>query len=399
MSSPDEVKTLLKNRRYSSGQQAARDVLLLCITTRMSPAKREIISGILAGTVDWKYLLKLAEFHGVAPLVFHNISTNNLSKLVDRTCLERLQTIYDETLYKNVIYTAELGSILSAFKENGIPAIALKGVTLAEMLYGNPALRTVLDLDILMRRDDLPRAGSLLDEMGYQKSTLPGDIDHPFHEVPYIKRAKISFFVELHWNLEDERLVSIPQEKLWERARTLRLPWGQVMVISFEDTLMFSAIQLFKQSDQLKILGDIAELLKKCEETLDWNYITDAARSWGIDTALYYSLRKAGELLEAPVPLSATKKLRPKAWRRWAIDLLSGRQLSIIPLKQRKLRAETLNLVRSLMMSEPGRMLRVLEKHRGRGSRGVWLRAVSWIILVLIAALGRNIAGMVSGGR
>jgi hypothetical protein len=392
---------MMKNRKYSSGRQAAREILLLCVTSKMTPERKEQISEILSGHVDWEYLLKLVEFQGVIPVVFHNISGSNLINRVPPSCREHFQKIYNETLYRNVILSDELTTILSAFNEHGIPVIALKGVALAELLYGNLVLRTMVDTDLLVRPDDLRRAGSLLNAMGYRQSTDPDDISHPFHGAPFFKLTTLPFFIELHWDLEDERLITLPREKIWERAQTLQLQWGQTKVLSFEDTLMFSAMQLFKQTEKLKILGDITELLKKYEDCIDWYYIIAAARSWGMGASLYYSLKRAKELLEAPVSLSVIEELKPVWWRRWAIEFLSSREIFLLPVKWKKIRAETLVVIRSLMMSNIKRTLWVLEKYRDRRTSGPagWVKTTMWMITVLAYAAGRNIAVNIFGER
>ncbi len=397
MSTTNQSKAVLKNKRHPSGRQAAGEILILCTTTRMTSGNKERLSGLLAGKVDWEYLMSLVEFHNIAPLVYHNITENNLGDRVDKSCLERLQATYNDTLYRNVVFSSELARILSAFNRQDIPVIALKGLALAEMLYGNMVLRTMSDIDILVSADDLPRAGALLKEMGCEQSASPDRTSHPFHGAPYIKKGKAPFSIELHWNLEDERLISVPVARIWERSRTLKLQWGEPRVLSLEDTLIFSAIQLYKEFDRLKILGDIAVLIKKYEGDLDWRYIMDAARSWGTGTIIYYSLRRAKDLLEAPVPPGILEELKPEAWRRWAIGFFSSHEALLTPTNWLKIREETLIIVRSLMMSRCHQARLVLEKNRGKGKRAAWLRTTAWIIIMCIRSLWRNMAGLVSG--
>jgi len=116
-----------QDRSSTSGWRAAREILLLCTTAGISPGRKEQISQLLAGTVDWRYLLELAEFHGVAPLIAHNLVINSLTSMVPKPYLERLSQIYNKTLYMNVILANELIKVLSIFSQHGIAAIVLKG--------------------------------------------------------------------------------------------------------------------------------------------------------------------------------------------------------------------------------------------------------------------------------
>jgi len=344
-------------------------------------------------------LLELAELHGVAPLIAHNLVNNGLTSPVPQPYLKRLNQLYHNTLYRNVVLSNELTKVLSVFSKHGISAITLKGTILAEQLYGNPGLRTVADMDILVQPEEISLASSLLSEMGYKQSVTKRALDHPFHEL-YCKQVQFSMIIELHWNLDDQKLVAVPQQEIWHRAQLLQIEGGTTMVLSPEDTLLFLSNHLTKQDNQLlRSLCDITELIKKYNGVLDWDYIIESAHSWGIGTGVYYSLSRAQNLLEAPVPVSAIRALKPKVWRRWLLDVLVSKEFFISTTRVSKLRAETYNIVRSLMMKRARQTLAVLAKYRGYEKRAAWLRTAIWIMLVLMAALGRNTVRVASGLR
>lgn len=386
-----------QDRPSLSGRRAAEELLLLCATASISPGRKERISRFLSGTVDWRHLLDLAEFHGLAPLLAHNLATNGLSGQVPPPCLKQLNQSYHNTLYKNVIFSTEMENVLSIFSQHGIAVIALKGTILAEQLYGNPSLRTVVDMDILVRPEELSRSGSLLLETGYQQLDMKRPWEHAFHEV-YYKQAQFSLFMELHWNLEDRKLVAVPHEEIWRRAQPL--PAAATLVLSPEDNLLFLSNHLTKQDDQLlRSLCDITELIKKYDGVLDWEYIVRAAHSWGIGTGVYYSLKRSKELLGAPVPVSLIRALKPAAWRRHTLELLTGQEAFVSPIKSNKLRSEILAVVHSLMMKSRRQTLLVLSRHRGSWKRAAWLRTATWVMLVFGAALGRHAVRVVSGRK
>jgi len=397
-----EAQTQVSGQGKSSptGRRSAREILLICATASVSPERKKRLSQILAGTVDWRYLLDLARFHGVAPLIASNFTANGFASTVPQPCLEKLNQIYNSTLYRNIVLTDELSRVLAVFQQHGIEAIVLKGTVLAEQLYGNPALRTVVDLDIMVRPEELSSASSLLVEMGYEQLVPPQIWDHPFHKAPYRKQGKFPVFIELHWNLEDERLVAIPQPDIWNRAQLLKLAGGDIMVLSPEDTLLYLSNNFSKQSSRkLRTLCDIAELIKKYDGVLDWDYIVKSAKSWNLEAALYYSLRWAHDLLGAPVAESSVRALEPSAWRRCSLGLLMNREFFVSNIRSDKLRAETYIVVRSLMMKHGHQMREVLSRYRGVEKRAKWLRTASWAVLVFGAALVRNIARAIPGWR
>ena len=384
----------------SHGKRVAKEVLLLCTTSGISQARKEQISRTLAGTIDWKYLLELARLHEVLPLISYNILNNDFTDHVPEPYKEQMEKIYYSTLFRNVLLSSELANVLSRFSQNGIAVISLKGTVLAEMLYGNPGMRTTSDTDIIVQPEVLSRARSLLLEMGYTQSKSPEPWEHPFHEEPYRKQSIFPMSIELHWDLDDSRFVSVSKEEIWRRARPLHLQWGSPVVLSPEDTLLFLSIQLIDHCIPLKLLGDITELLKKYQDALDWDYILKSAYSWGVNTVLYCALRKAKDLLEAPVSTLSLNTLKPGAWRWRLVNFLINDKIIISPMKKSKLRDKTFSVARSLMMKHFFRTLSILtrthslRKNPVKGTR-VWITPL--IVLVFSTALVRNVARFVSG--
>ena len=58
--------------------------------------------------------------------------------------------------------------MLEDFENHGITAIPYKGPALALQVYGDLKLRSFVDLDVLVRRSDAARAGTLLAARGYR---------------------------------------------------------------------------------------------------------------------------------------------------------------------------------------------------------------------------------------
>jgi ribosomal protein S18 acetylase RimI-like enzyme/predicted nucleotidyltransferase len=361
------------------------------VTASITPESREQIGQILNHPVDWSYLLELATLHGVMPLVANNLMANGFSSQVPHPYLDRLNKNYHQTLYRNMVLTGELSSILAAFRNRRVEPITLKGTTLAEILYGNPALRTVSDIDLLVHPDDVPVSASILKELGYEKLPSRSQWEHPFHEAPYSKQAVFPIFIEIHRGLADSRLVSIPTPEIWRRAQPIELQGLSILILSPEDNLLFLAQNLFKQDTHLlRSLCDVAELLKKYAAVLDWDYIEESARSWQVDFAVYFSLRQARDILGAPAPVSPLKALKPGWWRRLLFDFVMNREVLISPVKGERLRSWTATFVGSLTLKHTRQALAVLSRHQGPWKRAAWMRTAVWIFLVLAAALQRN---------
>ena len=73
--------------------------------------------------------------------------------------------------------------LLQLLEENRIPCVILKGAA-AAMYYPHPSLRSMGDVDFLVKRTDVERAASLLEGNGY---TLTHDKDTVSHHYGYTK--------------------------------------------------------------------------------------------------------------------------------------------------------------------------------------------------------------------
>lgn len=73
--------------------------------------------------------------------------------------------------------------ILTLFESHHIPCVIIKGAA-AAMYYPHPCLRTMGDVDVLVKRADLDKAATLLEQNGF---CLNRDKDHVGHHYNYIK--------------------------------------------------------------------------------------------------------------------------------------------------------------------------------------------------------------------
>ena len=105
--------------------------------------------------------------------------------------------------------------LISLLELNGISCVILKGAA-AAMYYPYPMLRTMGDVDFLVKRCDLEKTASLLEANGY---LLEKDKNSKIHHYSYLKD---NITIELHWRLpiiseQDERRLSFFEEGIDHR--------------------------------------------------------------------------------------------------------------------------------------------------------------------------------------
>jgi hypothetical protein len=265
---------------------------------------------------DWQALSVLATAQRVKALLWHRLRKKGLDRTVPVGTAEELREFSLRNGARNLRLYGELKRLVSSLKPEGIPLILLKGILLAEGIYGNIELREMNDIDVLARPADLARITDILTDMGYGPSkTVWTETTLQVHQhVPrMIKNGYASF--EIHWNLTAPgESYSIDPEGLWERAAPVRIAGLDALALSPEDLLLHLCLHTSYQHQfafGLRPSCDIAETIASFGASLDWKAFTERAVLWGWERGAYLALMLARALVSADVPVHVLERLRP----------------------------------------------------------------------------------------
>ncbi|MEJ2343669.1 MAG: nucleotidyltransferase family protein [Gemmatimonadales bacterium] len=301
-------------------------LLLLCSRSVLPEAGGESLRGLLEAEIDWDFVWEAGHWHGVLPLLSHNLHAvaSGLvpEGLVPEEMLDRLRGRHQATAYRNLYMTAELLQLIGAFEEAGVASIPLKGAVLAHTLYPNSALREFSDLDILVRKEGLSRAKQVLSTLGFllTRADPAGGQETAFRWRLYayfFRRPTDGLVVDLHWKLAPTyMLTAIPVEKLWNQTRSCRIGGMEVRSFSPEVTLLLLCFHGAKHGPvpwpRLKWLCDLSELLR-IHPDLNWRELFVSADACGSGRIVDLGLRLACDLLEAPLPEAVERRVRSDA--------------------------------------------------------------------------------------
>ncbi len=291
---------------------ATHDLLLHCLREEPDASRLEQLT-----ESDWHDLIKQARSHAVLYLLNHRLKTRNLDRLIPADILKTIRTEYFECAWRNNNLYNDLSKILKALQQENIPVILLKGAHLAQIVYSNIALRPMSDIDILVKKNDLPKAKKLLLGLGYS----------PFNEIdiatacassqhlpPMVKQDAPP--VELHWTIENPtRPFTIDIEGLWQRARPVSVAGVDTLTLSPEDLLLHLCLHTsahHQYSNGLRAFCDIRETIRHYRDEINWEELVRRVRQWGVGNAVYLTLHFAKSLLSADVPETLLNELRPK---------------------------------------------------------------------------------------
>jgi hypothetical protein len=298
------------------GRMRPEDELLLrCarVCVRSEPDQR--ISELVPRVTDWDHLLRLASQHGVSPLVSHTLSQKQPPDLPAAVASELRAALRDHAA-RTLQLTGVLIRLLDLFEANAIHAVPFKGPVLATMLYGHVGLRASVDLDILIRRQDILRAKDLMVQHGFQ-TDLPTaaaqqaaylGARHELHFTP----ADGACLIELHQAfLAPFYSFAIDYDALWTRVQRQAFCGRDILTLSHSDLILALCAHATKHSwERLGWICDVARLLHVSREKLDWEEITTQASSIGATRMLMLGLSLASDLLGAPVPADVLQRAK-----------------------------------------------------------------------------------------
>lgn len=292
---------------------SAQALLLACL--HQDPTRLDAARLWPADDVNWTRLLDLAGMQRVRPLVFHRFTARRLDRSVPAAVWRALESETRQTAVRTLRFHAELAALARALAVDGIPLIVLKGAYLAQETYGNPALREMVDLDVLVRREHLQAAIDVLLARGYSP-LRPFEVDVDAAASHHVTRLMgHDGAVEVHWNLAlSEGELSVDPGHFWRRAVPVTIAGATMRALAPEDLLLhlcLHASYLHKFEFGLRPLCDIASTIQRFGAGIDWDEIGRLARAWKWTRGVHLSLALAADLVGAAVPPEVLDALAP----------------------------------------------------------------------------------------
>ena len=164
---------------------------------------------------DWEEIIKIANKQQVVPSIWINLNKKNLIELInDKQLLNYTKEIYELNSFRNKNILKQVSEICEFFAQENIDTILLKGVSaLAQKHYDNIGERVMLDIDILVDKDNIFKAINLLKTQGY-KEISENKLSYDWHHYNRLYHPDKMTSVELHRHpLSDNRFFPYKLDK------------------------------------------------------------------------------------------------------------------------------------------------------------------------------------------
>lgn len=279
---------------------------------------------------EWDVLVRQARAAGLLSRLAHRFRQHELMSAlpaVVRWHFEAAETLADK---QQTAVRWELRQIRAALDDLDGPLIVLKGA--AYVAAGLPAAegRLFNDIDILVPRNDLPRAESSLMLAGWHATGL-SEYDKRYyrrwmHEIPPMQHVQRDTVIDVHHAiLPDTARYHPDPAKLRSRAVAVAGLPG-IYVLATEDRILHSATHLFHDGELPHGLRDLTDLDLLLRDALAdhhfWLRLVARADELQLSRSLFYALRYLRYFLDTPVPDSVTTALEAAAPNRVTLALM-----------------------------------------------------------------------------
>ena len=285
--------------------------------------------------LSWTELLLVAEEQGMASLLHKHLAAAECS--IPIHARRHLHSLFLRTKQANLIRNRALIEILEACQAASIDMLLIKGIALANLVYSDPALRPMRDIDLLVRVEDATRAEKVLFSLGYvheEREDIPNDY---YHLRPLVRMIDgLSINIELHRGL----FPSHPDYPNWsfdqlkERARQMAVGAVNAQTLCLEDMLQHVYLHGFRapltyEPFRYIHVADLVTIVERHHDAIQWSQLSrEVPRLMAALAALHVVTPwKAGVLPKIGGDVSKISKLAATPYQGWPL-----RRLSEVPL-------------------------------------------------------------------
>lgn len=246
-----------------------------------------------------------------------------------------------ESLFAERVYKEVEGILCKA----GILLMPIKGMVFRYLLYGDPAVRPAVDIDILVRPGDFEAAHNALLQNGYKRviddHNRPITIEKIFERAyQHPEQSSTGTLVEIHQGFSQWNRYRVGLNALWSRSvrpeilaqRTgigndISLPFGpNTLVMSPEDTLVHQFIHnnIHMYNVPVRSFIDAKLIIEKWRP--NWGDVVKRSRKVAVCSGAYITLMICRRMFNVQIPNEVLEAVKPSFIKRKWFDLFISQE-------------------------------------------------------------------------
>lgn len=304
----------------------SQEDLLILSSIKINPSQAELeqLNDMIPLVKDWNYLTKKAIEHQAGPLLYKKLHLLTNQKIIPLTAQNDLKQSWLKTLSRSMVLIEHFKVISEAFKAEGIPLIAMKGILLSDWLYHEIGLRQFSDLDLLVKEEDGPKCLDILKAIGYMSNEfdLTEFVKKNTDIVHYIPMVKNGVSVEIHIKIHSKsELYKVDVADLWKNSKPVVIHGLETLKFDIIYLLLHLCLHLDKHfcigKTQFTGFYDITNLLMEHATEIDWNLLNQTCIKYKASGHVYPYILLCAKYMNAPIPDSVNKEYaKLLTWKR-----------------------------------------------------------------------------------
>lgn len=286
--------------------------------------------------LDWDRAASLAVKNRMGPLLQVVLQETGVEHQLPHGALRALRRDVALQRYRARLFGRELRRFLRLAGRRRLPVVVIKGLWLSSKIYGLGHMRPGGDIDLLLHERDIRAALNILDyEMGYGRWWRP-ILDDAYYARHHLHQQRCNpgraVWFEPHWRLDHPyNLLTIDYDAMLRCSQPATLFGEPVRELSPPDLLLSLVVHLTKHAlyltstlerrdlprlivadGMLMYFADVAEVLQRYEQGLDWDCVVARAQEAGASEMVGAVLRVCRRWLAVPVPQRVLQALPVK---------------------------------------------------------------------------------------
>jgi hypothetical protein len=265
-----------------------------------------------ATTINWPRLFEITP-SDVQAYLGHKLAELGL----ERKCPALL---WEQTLNHRRVAAAEwlrlgleLSQLSDTFNKHNIDFLLLKGAVLAFTAYPDPSLRSMTDLDFLLRSEDLEQAVELVHEAGFRyperyrfatlsrRSLPPSRLEW---SLP-LQKPGTRVLIELHSQLESaEPWFQVSPHIIWENTEETTVNGLRARTLEKHEFLFHLVLHLARShvfEHGLRPMLDVHLWVELHKDRLNWEHLASETKRRGYGNWVHLVLKIVSDLFATPI--------------------------------------------------------------------------------------------------
>lgn len=219
---------------------------------------------------------------------------------------------------RNKVFLNEIKKIQNSVNNKDIKICYLKGLFLASMLFEDYNIRRSTDIDILINISDLDDIISILTDHKFRFVNKCTSIDE--HHLVFNKVINdVSVVIEIHGSVNNPpHLFKIDEESILNRAEKKNILDCNIWLLEMNDNILYLISHFFihlndnlksyflyekKNYEYLCKLIDIALLIDKYKDYIEWEVIKNRAKEWKMEWEVNFTFLLINEVFGLDLPI------------------------------------------------------------------------------------------------